>query len=308
MATQIENFQKTLIALLRTSQDCVNRASSLLLTLDQETEFLEKVSKCEGMIEQYPTIMHLYDESVKNLPLNEDQKRCFKRVFNRIDVHLQESKDNISQKANLYSQRVAEYNEYFLDPTVISNGIVMVTPSNLLLKYKEFIEKTFDILDGFYDNGHVTFNTGQEFADFFFPIVRYSCFMAAYTAVCDVALARLKAGDVDGCSQLMDMVRANPTLAELENFQYQPLGENYGPGNDVTNTSMINDHLLGYDKPSEQGYYLEYDPSTSHNSGLTGRHDGCYDNDDDASTQQAYLSDNGNSSDDCNLLKYNDFM
>ncbi|KAJ1912959.1 hypothetical protein H4219_005406 [Mycoemilia scoparia] len=222
----LSDFLQELQQLLTKGLNDINMATSSLLNHDNTDGFLGKAAKCQNLSENQSEIIRQYDMHVKPLSFN-DKLHFIGHVFDTIDTFLPEAKANISRKLFAFNLEIAKPEHSMNDRGEYDfYREIPIVPLYLSAKYRLFIGDVENKLK-MYDRGQDIFTNGQEFVDFLFPIIRNSCFTAAYIATCHVAVIRHGVGDVGRCRSLMSEVEGCLALEELQKFGDER-------GNDVT--------------------------------------------------------------------------
>ncbi|KAJ1910766.1 hypothetical protein H4219_006129 [Mycoemilia scoparia] len=217
-------FEEQCKAVVDQVQSNLNMATSLVINYDNDTGFIEMVSK----IESNPDIVHVsrshiaseYDAHVRDAPNISDRLFFTNEIFDKLEEFISESTENIKKKTDSYNSAFTNFYIACRDTDMghKAEGFrhkLPVSPADLTIRYGVFTDGFRYNLD-LYDNHDVDlFTNGQQFADYFFNVLTFSCYAGAYSAICLVALNRFMAGDIGRCDALIAGVRDSEILPKL---------------------------------------------------------------------------------------------
>ncbi|KAJ1913573.1 hypothetical protein H4219_005152 [Mycoemilia scoparia] len=186
-------------------------------------------SRCQAQISKRAEIILKYDEHMAassasmGVDHNEEDGGHGTNALGTINRHIQanlsEYRQYIWGKATIYLNGNAKTIGYNYDDVQAISQIITFTPTQVTTKFDLFCTKIQDDMAK-YDQYQDYAKSGEEFADYLLRIAKYACVTAAYISICCIAIATYKKEGADACRALINSIKVNPILMELENFQY----------------------------------------------------------------------------------------
>ncbi|KAJ1910836.1 hypothetical protein H4219_006111 [Mycoemilia scoparia] len=211
-------FTKEIREFLQDTLRTVNQAIERDSNTQQDVDYLLSVIEFKDLSLKHNAIMQIYDEYVQNID-EYCQGDNLGIPIGLLRPYIHSCRKSIMANVVFYSNRYKAYIESISSNRSGFDQIVTFKPRQAISKFNMLFEKVdhdFEI----YNSGRDFVENAEEFSNWLLEIVRLSRASAAFISICIIALKKYKAGDIEGSRLLMNRALEDPTVKELENFDY----------------------------------------------------------------------------------------